>query len=394
MEKLADLGLISKTCPIHNTTGSWCYEKDRKFPRVYCRECDGKFYSAESSALAANGIGDVPLFLFIAYCFSLRVSQKAIMALAGCDARTVNKYQNAIRQALCSSVDAEKRAGNLMLGGVGKTVEVDEAFVSKRKYARGRKTAKEGLWVVGLTEVDSTSVNGLTPRKINYMRRREARKEKAADERIQKAKRRRRSLGSRETPSAFKRSTELFEIESAINRSDDEVEVVPIRHDGDGDELDEIIHLKQLKREVESLFKHSRKNQSKKTLFFIVERRTKEVLHDIIKANVHPGTTIYTDEWSGYCGLEDEGFSHKTINHSRRFSRVEIDGTTATRITTNHIERVWVELRKTMKHMDKKSFKRFINLETYWELKLFNQNNQLNYEMILRDFAKYGLESH
>ena len=71
-----------------------------------------------------------------------------------------------------------------MLGGVGKTVEVDEAFVSKRKYGRGRKTAKEGLWVVGLTEVYSTSVDGLTPRKINYMRRREARMERAVEERI------------------------------------------------------------------------------------------------------------------------------------------------------------------------------------------------------------------
>ena len=78
-----------------------------------------------------------------------------------------------------------------MLGGVGTTVEDDQAFVSKRKYGHGRKTAKEGLWVVGLTQVHSTSVEGLTPRKINYMRRREARMERAADERIEKAKRRR-----------------------------------------------------------------------------------------------------------------------------------------------------------------------------------------------------------
>ena len=146
MEKLADLGLLTKKCPTHDIVGSWCFEKDRRFPRVYCPKCNDKFNSAESSALAVNAIGDVALFLFVAFCFSLRISQKAIVALAGCDARTAKKYQDAIRQALCASIEAEKRAGNLLVGVVCETVEVDEAFVGKRKYGRGRKVAKEGLW--------------------------------------------------------------------------------------------------------------------------------------------------------------------------------------------------------------------------------------------------------
>ena len=246
--------------------------------------------------------------------------------------------------------------------------------------------------VVGLTEDNSTSVEGLTPRKINYMRRREARMERAAEELIEKA-RRRWGRARQETPSAFRPSSERFEAETVPDPEND-VEIVPIRHDGDGVDLDEYIEQKRLKREVEVLFKHSRKGESKKTLFFVVKRRTKEVLHDIIKANVARGTTIYTDQWGGHYGLQNEGHTHKTIKHTRRFSRVVIDGTKATKITTNHIERVWVELRKTMKHMDKKTFRCFINLETYCELKLFGQDSLLIWKMVLRDFAAYGLNNH
>ena len=40
--------------------------------------------------------------------------------------------------------------------------------------------------------------------------------------------------GSRQTPSTFIRSTERFEIETSFTQSEDEVEEVPIRHDGAG----------------------------------------------------------------------------------------------------------------------------------------------------------------
>ena len=111
--------------------------------------CRKKSYSADDSPLSKKGIGDIPLFLFVSFCFSLRIPQKAVVSLTGCDPRTVKKYQDALRDGMCKTVDAEKRAGNLLLGGEGKYVEVDEAFVSKRKNGRGKRTAKEGLWVSG-----------------------------------------------------------------------------------------------------------------------------------------------------------------------------------------------------------------------------------------------------
>ena len=46
-------------------------------------------------------------------------------------------------------------------------------------------------------------------------------------------------------------------------------------------------------------------------------RRTKKVLHRFIEKHTDPETErIFTDEWSGYQGIEDEDTEHETVNHS------------------------------------------------------------------------------
>ena len=95
---------------------------------------------------------------------------------------------------------------------------------------------------------------------------------------------------------------------------------------------------------MNKLFSQYHKNQAKKTLFFVLPDRTKATLEKFIRENVKPGSTIYTDEWRGYWGLKHLGFNGKTICHKRRYSRFEFSGIVATRVTTNHIERIWVEL--------------------------------------------------
>ena len=97
MEKLAECGLLSKKCSYCHCLGSWVFEADRLFPRVRCPVCRKKSYSADDSPLSKKGIGDIPLFLFVSFCFSLRIPQKAVVSLTGCDPRTVKKYQDALR---------------------------------------------------------------------------------------------------------------------------------------------------------------------------------------------------------------------------------------------------------------------------------------------------------
>ncbi|KCZ79434.1 hypothetical protein H312_03175 [Anncaliia algerae PRA339] len=52
-----------------------------------------------------------------------------------------------------------------------------------------------------------------------------------------------------------------------------------------------------------------------KSVFFVeVFHRTSETLKAIFLENVLPGTTIITDEWRGYWGLEGLGYFHATVN--------------------------------------------------------------------------------
>jgi len=53
--------------------------------------------------------------------------------------------------------------------------------------------------------------------------------------------------------------------------------------------------------------------------FYIVERRDRNTLNLIIQREVLTRTTIVSDEWKSYSSLNDIGYNHITINHSKNF---------------------------------------------------------------------------
>ena len=299
--------------------------------------------------------------------------------------------------------------GELKLGGEGKVVEVDEMFLCHRKYNVGRKTVKEGTWVLGLTEVDAASHPTENHEALARLMEREERREQAARERAErrkKVKKRRMEERLRNFPSSFTRTPAPLvrppqgaagqlqrpDVETTEDDSDDEEEPDPVdivRVDEADDELlEERLSRIESKRQMSRLFSQSRKDRPKKTLFFILPDRKRETLQKFIVENVLPGSTIFTDEWKGYSGLSDIGFMHKTICHKRRFSRFEFDGNVATRVTTNHIERMWVELWRTLKYMSMKDFMEYILLETYRQLCLYSLRHDENMERLLFDFVQ------
>jgi transposase-like protein len=82
-----------------------------------------------------------------------------------------------------------------------------------------------------------------------------------------------------------------------------------------------------------------RTNQ-KKCFFVVVNNREKETLHELIKRYIRPGSTIYSDSWKGYYGLNRLNYVHKTINHTKHMYDPR------TRVHTNHIENSWFQLKK------------------------------------------------
>jgi transposase-like protein len=78
------------------------------------------------------------------------------------------------------------------------------------------------------------------------------------------------------------------------------------------------------------------RSKAKKCFFVLVEDRCNQTLKNIIKKHVRIGSTIYTDSWRGYQGLEELGYRHVRVNHSKENLRQKIR-----KIHTLTIEGTW-----------------------------------------------------
>ena len=86
--------------------------------------------------------------------------------------------------------------------------------------------------------------------------------------------------------------------------------------------------------------------QDRTKCFFVpVPNRTAKTLLENIEKYISPGSTIISDCWKGYTSLKDhEDYEHLTVNHTYNF----VDPDTGTGATTNHIERLWRDVRSTV----------------------------------------------
>ena len=85
---------------------------------------------------------------------------------------------------------------------------------------------------------------------------------------------------------------------------------------------------------------------SQKVLLFRVPDRTRETLvHHLITTHIQPGTVIYSHQFTPYIPLNQLGYIHVSVNHSKNF----VDPDSGAH--TNTIEGVWALVKKKLKWM-------------------------------------------
>ena len=115
-----------------------------------CSPCGLNF-----NVLANTYLYDVrPIRKFLATlkCWCNGDTVESIRAATGIAKKTWFKYRDIIYNVVTATLQRARENGQLMLGGPGVIVEVDECHLHKRKYNRGVGLATEAVWAVGLIE--------------------------------------------------------------------------------------------------------------------------------------------------------------------------------------------------------------------------------------------------
>ena len=363
---LLEIGLLSKCCPVcGKEVPVVSYQSKNFIPYTFCpthkrRSCMSHGFFAK------HNIDDPAKFVFFVGCYARRMSRVTTQFMGGFSDATMSKYRDIVEKTMIDVVDKAVETGDMLLGGDCKVVEVDEAYLVENKYGRGRVPTKK-VWVVGLVEVDAPVVPLNNEKDVKAVQLDVARKEAERKRGLRRRKRKVPLGNCLDLPQCVQirdKEGDDRELDKAATRF-----VVP---SDDDDSVDIVQRLRMVNR----MFKQAKDNHPRKALFFMVEDLSHVTLEAIINAHVKRGSMIFSDEWPGYNGLSRLGFRHFKICHKTHFSRFVLDGQNVIRVSTNHIERLWLELRKTTAYMTLERTRETLNIESYRQLRLFNKRDK------------------
>jgi transposase-like protein len=112
----------------------------------------------------------------------------------------------------------------------------------------------------------------------------------------------------------------------------------------------------------------------------VVENRERKAVQAIVRENVHPGSELYTDEWSAYFGLAPE-YAHQIINHADAYVEGEVH--------TNGLENFWSLLKRSLKgtYVCVEPF----HLFRYLDEQMFRFNNRATKKHFISDSDRFQM---
>lgn len=113
----------------------------------------------------------------------------------------------------------------------------------------------------------------------------------------------------------------------------------------------------------------------------VVPNVKRETLQNEILDNIHPKSTIYTDESIAYYNLAEREFVHETVNHLQEYVRGQVH--------TNSLENFWSLLKRSLKgtYVAVEPF----HLDRYVTEQVFRFNNRATKDNPLTDADRFAL---
>ena len=263
-------------------------------------------------------------------------------------------------------------------------------ILSKRMYQRGRLPANGQVIIFGMTQRDGGAVRVEDDELYEYLQRKEEfRTQREAGTEAPGLRphqpRRRQVQQQRDDNEMFIIEDENTNVVMLNDEADDGENTTT---QGGEDGIPAFLFNDEMERKERSLFGNPREKTPTETLLFIVPNRKERTLVALIEKYVHPGTVIFSDKWGGYVNL-NRRFNHFTVVHKKRFVKyLFFVNRLVMKVTTNHIERVWVDVRKKMKGLKKEDVSDRIKEISYRRLNLMNEAHHRNVTQLLQDVLR------
>ena len=144
----------------------------------------------------------------------------------------------------------------------------------------------------------------------------------------------------------------------------------------------------EMERRERELFGTKDRQKRNRTVFVVVPDRKAETLIPIIRKYVRPKSIIFSDKWVAYNCLGDE-YDHFSVTHKYRFVKyVFLADRKVLKVTTNHIERLWVELRRILRGLSCEDLSRKLAQVPYRLMRMTPGKHADNIAQFFNDMVK------